>query len=339
MLVSIIIPVYNVELYIKNSLLSALNQSFTSIEYIIVDDCGTDKSMDIVQYMIKEHPRGKDVHIYKHEKNRGLSVARNTGIKNATGEYIFFMDSDDEITEDCIELQYHKMIEENPDFVVSNMKIIGTIWSLGVTRKIKFLNKINNDILRAYFRIKWSNSSCNKLYKKRLITDNDFEFVEGLICEDQLWNYKIALKAQKISVVQKETYLYKKRDNSITSTGISRIKIESQLYILNCIKSDWNAGIIPHELKDDLFYYLTYKRFSLAYPLLRYSGSYQEKREYYHKINSPEYLRYSNKNIQAYILRLPFVLFYILKLPYFAYRLLKYFIIQLIKIKSRFLTN
>jgi glycosyltransferase involved in cell wall biosynthesis len=107
--VTLSMPVYNVEKYMERALLSALNQTFESIEYLIVDDKGTDNSMAIVRRIIANHPRGKDVRIIDHGVNQGLGAARNSAIKEAKGEYLYCMDSDDEITKDCIEILYNKM--------------------------------------------------------------------------------------------------------------------------------------------------------------------------------------------------------------------------------------
>ena len=123
--VSLIIPVYNVAEYIQTSFYSALNQTFQSIEYIIIDDCGTDNSMNILYDILDAHPRRSDVRIYHHDENRGLSAARNTGLKKATGEYVYFMDSDDEIVADCIEMHYKSIQRSNADFTVANIRLIG----------------------------------------------------------------------------------------------------------------------------------------------------------------------------------------------------------------------
>ena len=124
--VSLIIPVYNVENYIRESLLSALGQTFGSIEYILVDDCGTDHSMEIACSIVDGHPRRQDVRIVSHDRNRGLSAARNTGITAAAGRYVFFMDSDDELTPDCIERHYMVITQSSADFTIANIKLIGS---------------------------------------------------------------------------------------------------------------------------------------------------------------------------------------------------------------------
>lgn len=114
--VSIIMPIYNVEKYISVTFLSILNQSFDSIEYILIDDCCTDNIMTIVQNIISKSTRRNDIKVYKHINNRGVSAARNTGLSKATGKYIFFMDSDDEISEKCIEIHYNTIIKKSTFF-------------------------------------------------------------------------------------------------------------------------------------------------------------------------------------------------------------------------------
>ena len=96
-LVSIGIPVYNVEPYIEKCLLSVLNQTYQNLEILIVDDLGTDKSMDVVAGLQQSHPFGNCIKIIRHPENRGLGEARNTVIENAEGKYLYFVDSDDVI--------------------------------------------------------------------------------------------------------------------------------------------------------------------------------------------------------------------------------------------------
>jgi glycosyltransferase involved in cell wall biosynthesis len=336
MLVSIIIPVYNVESYIKDSLLSALNQTFESIEYIIVDDCGTDNSMVIAQEIIDVHPKREDIYIYHHEKNRGLSAARNTGLEKATGEFIFFMDSDDEITENCIELHYKKMIFENPDFVVSDVKVIGNLNPKEIVKQIKFDNIEKNEILKTFFLMEWPISAWNKLYRKSLIVENDIKFIEGLISEDYLWLYEISKKASKISVVHNKTYLYKLRANSITSSPQSHRKLDSQIYILNYILADWKNNFLPIEMKKVLYHFFLTRRFIMTYTLFRCPWNLSLKKKYYQEINSPEY-RHFNNGIKGFILRSPFLLYYIcLIFPYFFLRRIKKIVTRIVvKIRDK----
>jgi glycosyltransferase involved in cell wall biosynthesis len=321
-IISIIIPVYNVEPYIKRSLLSALNQTFDSIEYIIVDDCGTDKSMDIVKQIIRDHSRGKHVYIYKHKKNRGLSAARNTGLERARGEYIFFFDSDDEITENCIFLHYQRIISEKSDITIAKMKLVG-VKSIHIKR-INFCIKVGNDILKSFFKRKWPDSAWNKLYKRKIVLENNICFVEGMLYEDHLWNYHIAKKINKIAVVPEATYIYKIRNNSIVTSRASFEKIDGLLYNQKYLILDWERGGINRELYKYFCSYLTFKRFNASLLLLLMTDSMAKRNEYYRIINAEEYSKYTDRGILAGLLKLPFYLFLILLKPlYLLYKLKK----------------
>ena len=127
-MVSIIIPLYNVENYVIDSLKSAFAQSYSDVDFLLVDDCSTDHTMQIVEEYVLNHPRREAVRIIHHDKNLGLSAARNTGLEQAYGEYVYFMDSDDEITEDCIENLYQAISDSGADWVMGN--IWGSIHSV-----------------------------------------------------------------------------------------------------------------------------------------------------------------------------------------------------------------
>lgn len=100
--VTVVIPVYNVAPYVERCLLSVMQQTFPAAECIIVDDCSTDDSIAICNRLIRDYNGTTRFSILQHERNRGLSAVRNTGTKAATGEYIYYLDSDDEITSDCL---------------------------------------------------------------------------------------------------------------------------------------------------------------------------------------------------------------------------------------------
>ena len=94
--ISVIVPIYNVRLYIERCVRSLMEQTLENIEFIFVNDCTPDDSMDILHHVLKEYPkRRKQIKIIEHETNRGISAVRNTGLKNATGQYIIYCDSDD----------------------------------------------------------------------------------------------------------------------------------------------------------------------------------------------------------------------------------------------------
>ena len=121
MKVSIIIPVYNVAPYIQRCIESVQAQTYKDIECLLIDDCSTDESITIVEKIISECKDSSCFSIIHHNTNQGLSAARNTGIIASTGEYIYFLDSDDSITSDCIELLVHLAVKyPEADYVQGN---------------------------------------------------------------------------------------------------------------------------------------------------------------------------------------------------------------------------
>ena len=120
--VSVIVPIYNVENYLKKCLDSIINQTLKDIEIICINDCSTDSSKDIVLEYIQKDKRIK---LINHEENQGLGFARNTGFDNSSAEYISFIDSDDFISNDYIEHLYDTAVKYNADIVfTNNMKVL-----------------------------------------------------------------------------------------------------------------------------------------------------------------------------------------------------------------------
>ena len=118
--VSISFPVYNVCDRVEKSLLSALNQTYSNLEFLIIDDKGTDDSMSIIYEVVSKHERKNQIRFISHKQNLGLGSVRNTSIDYATGEFLYFMDSDDEISFDCISLLMRYMESYRVDFIASS---------------------------------------------------------------------------------------------------------------------------------------------------------------------------------------------------------------------------
>lgn len=313
--VSIIIPVYNVVRHIENSIRSALWQQFEEIEYIIIDDCGIDDSMQIVEQIISEYPN-KEIKIISHQHNKGLSAARNTGIQVATGEFLFFMDSDDVISPDCIE-QHVKALNKYPNAVFSdaNTKVIN-----GRNTFFRHENEYTlsgDDIIKAYLNGEMHVSAWNKLYRRDFIVRNNLKFKEGLIYEDLVWSFDVVHKADEMVCLPCETYHYIIHENSLTTSN-SETKIRKQydsweyichyalkqipLYhkgIQQCIKK-WLGGI----------------RFKALARLSILDLQYSLKREYYGLLNQPD-LQLNSAGFMAILAKLPYPLFMIVvSLPY-----------------------
>ena len=221
--ISIILPVYNVEKYIYQCFKSIIQQTYKNIEIIIVDDCGKDNSMQIIKNYINELKSTDNIHIIKHEYNKGLSAARNTGIINATGDYIYFIDSDDFITEDCIET-FIELIKKYPkaEIIFGSSTFFPNKWGeFNINVNNLQLPEYSNDktwILSTFFqRGRLPITAWNKIIKREYVIKYNLLFKEGIIYEDELWYFLMGTICNKIAFNKKETYFY--RNNS---TGIMK---------------------------------------------------------------------------------------------------------------------
>ena len=220
MKVSIVIPIYNVELFVERCLQSVMNQTYHgNLECIIVDDCGLDKSMDIVERMILEYNGLIQFKVIRHVQNRGLSAARNTGMQECSGDYVYFLDSDDEITPDCIEKLTAPLVEERYDIIVGNLKTIGDKM-LGRMLSLKLTDKtvLYGNKIQETYRKEWNMMAQNKLYCLDFIRQQRLTFKEGMIHEDELWSLQLSCVAKSLRAVNEITYLYYIRKGSITNS-------------------------------------------------------------------------------------------------------------------------
>lgn len=221
-LISIIIPIYNVSQYITKCLDSVFSQTYKNFEVILVDDCGTDDSMDIVREYLNKNVL-LNVNIISHERNRGLSAARNTGLVNAKGEYVYFLDSDDSISDDCLSVLAETLKDKFYDVVLADYKFVGTD-SISSDLKLPECELIGNaSILGAYANGLWYVMAWNKLCRREFLINNGLFFEEGYLHEDVIWSFKLACKADSMYVVNKKTYNYLVRSSSImTSMSIEK---------------------------------------------------------------------------------------------------------------------
>ena len=219
--VSVIVPVYNVSEYIERCWDSIRNQTYKNIEVLFVDDCGTDDSVAKLEgYLAAEDT--VDARILHHSRNRGLSAARNTGLEAATGEYVYFLDSDDDITEDCIESLVSPLTEKKYDFVVGDYSVVGDGKYSPLSLSTGAV-ETQEEVLRTYAAGEWYVMAWNKLCRRDFLIDNNLFFREGLIHEDVLWTFQVACKAQSLYVCNDVTYNYNVRGASImTSMSIER---------------------------------------------------------------------------------------------------------------------
>lgn len=268
-LVSIIIPVYNSKKYIKKCLDSILCQTYKNIEIIAINDGSTDESLSILETYEK---KTNIINVYTQE-NSGIAKTRNRGIKLAKGKYIMFIDNDDFIDEDYVEVFVNTIESNNADIVVGGYKRVNT------NNKILFNNQPKNNKWSKYTIIApWA-----KIYRKSVIEEVGALFLDYVIGEDVYFNLNLYSKGLNIVTIDYEGYNWFYNDLSVSNTKHKGLKEDVDLtYLLDKVIS-FNKN---NNKEEDYFNYFLY-RLSIYY--LLESGKYSNKEVFYKeyvKLNS-----------------------------------------------------
>lgn len=233
---TIIIPVYNVENYIKDCLDSVYDGELKDFEVLCIDDRGTDNSIDIIKKYI-EINKINNLRIIRHEDNKGLSEARNTGMSQAKGQYICFLDSDDMIETNGLNKLLEKAMLNNLDIVEGKIREVFETDK----RKEKCQNQRNDSIVmtgddyfyqcckkKVYFTMAWL-----RIFKTEYLRKGYF-FEPGLKFEDEDFSPKVIINADRVQYYDIEFYIYRRREESITTTMTKNNKwVESYLKIIS----------------------------------------------------------------------------------------------------------
>ncbi|MBO4699779.1 glycosyltransferase family 2 protein [bacterium] len=251
--ISIIIPVYNVEKYLRECLDSCVNQTLEDIEIICVDDCSLDNSIKILEeYQAKD----SRIKILRHEINKNLGAARNTGLANATGEYIWFVDSDDYIDTKACQILYDAIKEFNVDILCftalqfSEQDSVQTFHYSSFFQGIQ-INKIYHPKTN-WKEIQFSNlnvSACMYLTKRAFI--HNFGFRENVWHEDVDFTPILLVSANSFCFIPYSAYFRRRNPSSITQTAISQKRLEDLIKALESL-NDFAAN---NKIKKDHFLY------------------------------------------------------------------------------------
>ena len=308
--ISIVIPVYNCERYLDNCLNSIINQTYTDFEVIVVDDGSTDKSCEIYKCYEEKDQRIKIIK----QKNSGVSKARNKGIDNAKGKYLFFIDADDIIKSNMLEVMYNSIVKNDGDIAFSGFKVKGnnlrhndTIAlkelcdgkDVGVVTNeeviVKTISTTPGEVLYGYI---WRN-----LYRMDIIKENNIRFLDGVkISEDFMFILEVLDKCKNVIIVQQELYIYNINDLSVTAKYIDTLHED-----MNFI-NEWMFNNICNKYKSVLDGYYccianTYLGFiqnicrkGTPYSILeRIRLAYKVKKEYKYKIVLNKLWKQKNK--------------------------------------------
>ena len=233
MLFSLVLPVYKVESYIEKCILSCLEQKDidpSEYEIILVDDGTPDRSLEIALDIIAKFPKHQVKII--HRENGGLSAARNTGMKSAEGEFIWFIDSDDWIRDDALSLLKEKLDKIGDVEILSFLHQI--VYSNGELSSMTFKEDYSGEGIY-YLKKNDFLSAWSRIYKKEFLFKKQLYFCEGYLWEDAQLNIRALAICKRHYFYNAYLYFYFRRENSITTSGISEVMEESRFYLIDSV--------------------------------------------------------------------------------------------------------
>ena len=229
---SVIVPVYKVEQYLRPCIDSILGQTYKDFELILVDDGSPDACPQICDEYAQKYENVRCIH----QKNGGLSCARNTGLSVASGEYVMFIDSDDYLANSNVLGLLAEKTTGNPDIVhyknmewleadgsVKDCSFDFNICTEGKTLDEIYCELIDND---AYYNSAWS-----KIIRREVLVENKIEFISGLLGEDNEWYYNVVMAAKQVVLLDEPLYVYRRRQSSITSS-LTEKNLSDQLFVI-----------------------------------------------------------------------------------------------------------
>ena len=283
-LISVIIPIYNVEKYLRKCIDSVINQTYRNIEIILVNDGSPDNCKNICE----EYKEKDNRIIIINKENGGLSDARNAGIDIANGKYIAFIDSDDYVTDDYIEFMYNLIKDNDVNMAMCNVQVV---WKNMKIKEILNEESVETELLtskQAFYNLLFDKGgrvcAYAKLYKKDLF--NEIRFPKGRVYEDTAIMYKIIDNAKKIAFGNKCCYYYVARKGSISKQA--EFNKNEQDYIDHTFQMlDYIEKNYP-DLKSACIRFNLYARFRILRMLI-----FSKKRN---KIMEKEYIKEIKKN-------------------------------------------
>ncbi|MBO4395061.1 MAG: glycosyltransferase family 2 protein [Eubacterium sp.] len=231
-IISIIIPMYNAKKYVEHCIEGLLAQTFSDVEIILIDDCSTDGCYELAQERFGDNPKFV---LLKQEKNGGPALARNAGMKRATGEYITFVDCDDALVDDALEVMYQAAREHNAQIVhttgclmpvikpmpddlysVPADNLMVNIQDKQAPSGVSFASDDIQTRVDDWLLHKYQGNVWGKLYKRSFLEDNDIRFADLKLSEDQIFCFECLLRADRYVQIPKQLNIYRIESDSLS---------------------------------------------------------------------------------------------------------------------------
>ena len=218
--VTIGIPVFRAKDYVQNTMLSALAQTYPDIEFLVIDDCGNDGSMDIIEELLHSHPRGEHIRILRNSQNLGAGNSRNRIIDEARGRYLYFLDSDDTMEPGTIQLMMDAILHHDAEIVYASYEVVDTVYHApNQIYQKPSLCLFSQDVL-AYFAFKnksvFQVSVCNSLINLSFLRQANVRFIDTAFWEDMAFTYELVPCVNRAVLLPDITYHYILRLGSLS---------------------------------------------------------------------------------------------------------------------------
>ena len=289
--VTVIIPIYKVEHFIERCACALFEQTLQEVEFIFVDDCTTDKSMEILNKVIERNPERKEmIKIISHKENKGLPTARNTGLEHASGEYIFHCDSDDFVELNMLEVLYNKAKETDADWVWCD-------WFLSFEQNERYMKQPQYETAEnALYGMLVGNMKYNvwnKLVKRSLYEDNNIKFPSGHGMGEDMTMIRLAACAKKATYISQAFYHYVRTNTNAYTQNVNEKQLADIKYNVN-----ETLEFLKLNYHKNLDQEIAYFKLNIKLPFLigNDKKQYQLWKEWYPEAN--KYIL-SNKNIAS----------------------------------------
>lgn len=238
-LVSVVIPVYNVEKYVADCLDSVIAQTLTDIEIICINDCSTDGSRAVVESYLEKDAR---ISLYDNEVNRGLATTRNRGLDRAKGKYVYFLDSDDMIERNALQELYSAAERDDLDaavfaarFIFEDESMRPKFGSNPAAYKGDYPDVMNGqELYKKWMELwDWMPSQPRYFYRREFLVDNKIRYIDGMLHEDETFAFDVLMHAERIRLLKEEYFIRRFRASSIMSSTPTMRNVDGCITILS----------------------------------------------------------------------------------------------------------
>lgn len=278
-LVSVVVPIYNVEKYLVSCVDSLIGQTYSNLEIILVDDESPDRSPAVCDEYAAKDPRVKVLH----KENGGLSDARNAGLEIARGEWIAFVDGDDIVHRKFIEILVSAAEKTDAEIAACFFEKFYDEDEATIDEAIDLSHRDQYEVFTSREAVKdlltpktkmWV-MTWNKLYKKSLFTDNEIEFPKGKIHEDNFTTYKLYHCANEVTFVNIPLYLYRQRKDSIMGRKFDNRRLDIIEAVIQL--KDFFANKKTLEIEDEIKYYSVFISLGILDAMLQAEGNFEKE--------------------------------------------------------------